>query len=181
LVIAGVVALAAAAVLLAMRAGPDRAARLQDRESSHSNYGATPPSEAPTVHREPPAVSPPRAATPAVIAVEPEPPRLAPVQRAAPRKPAKADEDPLHAELRVIEAARAALERGDHDTALARAGEHRRRFPTGALALEARSLRALALCGAGRWMQGRGEARMLLSDDPTSPYRDRLREACELR
>ena len=181
LVIAGAVVLAAALVLLAMRAAPDRAAQLHEHESSHSIYEATPPSEAEAVRRDARAVAPAPEPTPAVISVDPEPPRPAKVQRAAPRKLAATREDPLHAELRVIEAARAALERGDHEAALARVGEHRRRFPSGALALEARSLRALALCGAGRWMQGRGEARALLREAATSPYRDRLREACELR
>lgn len=180
-VIAGLVALAAAIVLLAMRAAPDRSAQLREHESSSSVYEATPASETPTVRRDAPRASAPTSPAPPVIAVEPEPPRPAPMRRAASVKPAPVHEDPLHAELRVIEAARAALERGDHELALARAGEHRRRFPQGALALEARSLRALALCGAGRWMQGRGEARALLSDDATSPYRDRLREACDLR
>lgn len=183
LVIAAFVALAAALVLVAMRAAPDRSALLRETEAHHSIYEAAPAPETSAVERAPIA-SPPPFPTPApapVVAVDPEPERPTPVLRPSARKPAAAREDPLQAELRVIEAARAALDRGDHDAALVRAGEHRRRFPDGALALEARSLRALALCGAGRWMQGRGEARALLNDDPSSPYRDRLRDACDLR
>jgi len=56
--------------------------------------------------------------------------------------------------------------------------EHGRRFATGTLVIEARALRILALCGADRREQGRGEALVFLREHEHAPYRDRIRTSC---
>lgn len=183
-VIGMLVALAAAViVLLASRFVDDRSAQMRQPQKHQSDYEADRSEPMPAVLAEPPVATLPPTPT-ASASVEGQLPqeRASPrVQRPTVHPVAIPSEDPLRAELRVIESAREALERGDHEATLVRISEYRRRFPDGELVLEARSLRALALCGAGRWVQGRGEARSLLREDPTSPYRDRLRERCDVQ
>jgi type IV secretory pathway VirB10-like protein len=159
------------------------------------------PSEAPSVIESPPADAaheraeanraPARAPLEPAVApvVEPPPaestapvvrPRSVPVSPpsaadgAAPEKAA----DAVRAEAALVERAHRALDDDDFDTVIALAGEHTRRFAEGVLALEVGALRALALCGAGRREQGRGEAIVFLRDHPRAPYRDRIRRAC---
>jgi hypothetical protein len=181
-IVVGVVVAAAAGVLLfAMRPSAQRSAEVRDRDASQSVDEVPERAVDSAPQREPPAPAIAAPPLPAVVPVPESPPATLRKPRVPPTRAAAPAEDPLRAELRLIEAAREALERGDYDATLARIGEHRRRFPDGELVLEARSIRALALCGAGRWMQGRGEARSLLQESTSSPYRDRLREACDVQ
>lgn len=116
---------------------------------------------------------------PRVEVVEPAPPPVEPVTSRAPTSMRAVD--PMRRELALVESARAAIERGDHATALARLREHARAFPKGVLRPEARALRAIALCGSDRAARGRDEARALLDDASVSLFHARLRDACALQ
>ena len=181
IVVGVVVAVAAGVLLFTMRPSAQRSAEVRDRDASQSVDEVPERTVDSAPQREPPAPAIAAPPLPAVVPVPESPPLAIRRPRVPPTRAVVPTEDPLRAELRLIDAAREALERGDHDAALARIGEHRRRFPDGEIVLEARSIRALALCGAGRWMQGRGEARSLLQDSTSSPYRDRLRDACDVK
>lgn len=181
-VIAVVGALAAAIVMLALGVVDGTMADHREVPTQSVDEAAADP-DVHTISRDAPVAELPAPSQPArTPLLRDEPAVVSPrVQRPHVRPDATTAEDPLRAELPVIAAAQDALERGAYDDVLAHVAEHRRRFPTGALAREGRALRALALCGAGRVAQGRGEARALLRDDPSSPYRDRLRDRCGLQ
>jgi hypothetical protein len=87
----------------------------------------------------------------------------------------------LRAELEAIFAARAALDRGDADDALARVAAYRRRFFAGVLAVEARAIGAARRCHKGPIEQGRAAAHALLVDTAAAAYRGLLRDACGLQ
>jgi len=133
--------------------------------------------------RERAAAVPVPATLPPAPSIAPAPARDEPAAATiAPREPAPRVQtptlDPLRAELPLIEAARAALDRGEHARVLQLLDDHRRRFPAGVLRPEARALRAIALCAAGRTAQGRGEAHVLLGERESSAHHGRVREAC---
>jgi RNA polymerase sigma factor (sigma-70 family) len=86
----------------------------------------------------------------------------------------------LAAEVAIITAAKTALDGEDPDTALARLADHARRFPAGQLANERGGYRAVALCEAGKYAAGRGEARVFLAAHPGSSLAPRVQRACDL-
>ena len=176
-------AIAAALLLLTLRPTAQAPAATREREETQTVYDANAEPSTTATSVSPVERPPTRRDAPQVVApiVEAEPPVASPRRPPPARRAPAPAEDPLRGELQIIEAARAALDRDDHDRALALLREHGLRFPDGALALEARSLRAITLCEAGRTMQGRGEARTMLQERSSSPYRARLREACDLR
>jgi hypothetical protein len=104
-----------------------------------------------------------------------------------PRTPASVDtpdvaaDDDLRAETESLASVRATLRGGDPAAALRELEAHARRFTTPRLRLEARALRILALCGAGKHAQGRGEAAVLQREHPDAPYRDAIASACDAR
>jgi hypothetical protein len=167
-------ALAAAAIVAALAwPSPERTAarEVDPREQSvHGRVAA--PHATPTQTRD---VLPP-AELPAMhvesVVAPPAP---------APERPRVVAADPLRAELEAISAARAALDRGDLDGALARVAAYRRRFADGVLAIEARAIGAAARCRRGPLEDGRAQARAVLVDAGAAAYRDLLRDACDLQ
>lgn len=81
-------------------------------------------------------------------------------------------------DLALIEAAEAALRAGTPAAALALLREHEERFPRAPTAEERAALRVLALCAAGREVEGRGARWAFLREHPRSAYRERIEKAC---
>lgn len=97
------------------------------------------------------------------------------------RPPAPAEPAPgstLAEENRLLKQARAALVDAKPEQALARLGEHARRFPDGVLAEEREALRAVALCEAGREADGDAAAQAFLREHPQAALAERVRSAC---
>lgn len=167
-------ALAAAALVAALAwPSPERTAAREIDPREQSVHGrAAAPDAMPTETREvvPPAELP--ATRVESVVVPPSP---------ATERPRVVTPDPLRAELEAISAARAALDRGDVDDALARVTAYRRRFADGVLAIEARAIGAAARCRRGPLEDGRAQARAVLVDAGAAAYRDLLRDACDLQ
>jgi hypothetical protein len=144
-------------------------------EGGAKSVGTTPPLPASEPAPRPVQVEPPLHAPTSTESV----PRSRSVPRAG-SSGTSAPEDVVRSEAPLVEQARRALDDGELETVIALAAEHTRRFPDGVLAVEVGALRALALCGAGRLRQGRGEAVVFLREHPRAPYRDRIRRACGL-
>jgi hypothetical protein len=89
-----------------------------------------------------------------------------PARRALP-SPARADAG--KEELRILEPARAAVERGDFAGAVSPIAEHARRFRDGRLAEEREALRVKALTGLGRYTEARRAAAAFAMRFPRSP------------
>lgn len=105
----------------------------------------------------------------------------APVERV--RKPALTDEASevldLEAEVRLIAAIRAALQRGDGAEALARVAEHRQKFGARGVLVQERSAHEVeALCAVGRESEARRLAAEFLRKWPESPHRARVTASC---
>jgi hypothetical protein len=114
--------------------------------------------EKPEPESEPPIVVTPRAKPPA------------PVQR-----PSERDEDPLTAEVTLLEQARAT---DDLAVRLELLEQHRTRFEDGLFAAERESLRISTLCELGQLELARRAAEKFLLAHPRSPLRLRMRSAC---
>jgi len=91
-----------------------------------------------------------------------------------PEPPAKAPID----DLALIESAEAALRGGEPERALELLRRHEERFPRAPTAEERQALRVLALCAAGRQVEGRGARWAFLREHPRSAYRERIEKAC---
>jgi hypothetical protein len=182
--IAAIAALAAAAgiVLLArgLRSTPTRPAEHDDRGQAPYERGdeRTEPVDART-----PEASATEAIAPAPAPVEIHVERATPPSRATVRSevaPAPVAPDAsLAAELAIVRSVRAAIDRDDPETALAAVAEHERRFASGQLVEERKSLRVEALCRAGKAPQARAEAQAFLREHPSSPHADRVRSTCK--
>lgn len=81
-------------------------------------------------------------------------------------------------DLALVEAAEAALRAGTPARALELLREHEQRFPSAPTAEERQALRVLALCAAGREVEGRGARWAFLREHPRSAYRERIENAC---
>lgn len=81
-------------------------------------------------------------------------------------------------ELELVRSAQRSLESGDALDALAVLDRYQGEFPRGMLAQEAATVRILALCGAGRTVEGLALAQRFLSAQPGSPFARRVRSAC---
>lgn len=81
-------------------------------------------------------------------------------------------------DLALVEAAEAALRAGDPERALELLHRHEQRFPRAATVEEREALRVLALCAAGRAVEGRGARWTFLREHPRSAYRERIEKAC---
>jgi len=86
--------------------------------------------------------------------------------------------DGLAEEVALLKAAQTALGSGRPSDALASLDQHVARFPKGALALEQRALRAMALCASGRSDEGRRISDALSTSAPGSPLAERVAAAC---
>lgn len=81
-------------------------------------------------------------------------------------------------DLALIEAAEAALRGAEPGRALALLHRHEQQFPSAPTAEERQALRVLALCAAGREVEGRGARSAFLREHPRSAYRERIEKAC---
>ena len=90
-------------------------------------------------------------------------------------------EDPLLAEVSLLQRAQRALKQGQPKEAMELAARHATLYPTSQMALERDALRVFSLCALGRKGEARTLARALLAQAPTSPLRASLEESCALR
>lgn len=81
-------------------------------------------------------------------------------------------------DLALVEAAEAALRADDPERALELLHRHEQRFPRAPTVEEREALRVLALCAAGRAVEGRGARWTFLREHPRSAYRERIEKAC---
>ncbi len=188
------VAAAAAAALWISSLGPARSwtlgRRVVDHAASRTGPSATPERGRVVNPQRPPASATVHHATP-----EPaRPPRpSAPPRRAAPttivddaRATAKAPRVEPDAALRLrresalIRRARAELDRGAHEAALALLAEHEREFPEGVLTEERLALAAISNCSIGQLARGREHARALARRNPRSSQLLGARRSCQL-
>lgn len=110
--------------------------------------------------------------------LEPEPPILVTPLAAPPvrvQRPSEREQDPLTAEVTLLEQARAT---DDPTARLELLEQHRERFQTGLLAAERESLRISTLCELDRLGAARQAAQAFLLAHPRSPLRLRMRSAC---
>jgi hypothetical protein len=122
--------------------------------------------------------SPGPESTPEVSSGVPVSTPVKPVAANASTRSGKVDvptETPLAKELRSLDAARTALNRGDASGCLAELDRHDRTFPTGALRMESGVLRAEALLARGDTARAKRLAQDLLARDPSGPSARRLR------
>jgi hypothetical protein len=150
------------------RAAPDPTPA--SREPVRAAPGPTPAS------REPARAAPdptPASREPARAAPDPTPASSEPARAAPDPTPASSEPAPtastLAAETLLLERARSALRRDDHEAALAALDLHDSRFPQGLLLDEARSTRLRALCAAGR----SADAHALADRWAPAPHRSR--------
>jgi hypothetical protein len=121
----------------------------------------------------PRSVAPPKIEIPIPVA-EPAPVVEAPLVAEAKSEKSEKKPSTLADELVVIESARAHVAR-DPSTTLARAAEHRARWPHGVLGAERDLIELDALRRVGREDDARARAAAWLSRDPSGPYASRLR------
>jgi hypothetical protein len=91
------------------------------------------------------------------------------------QRPSEHEEDPLTAEVTLLEQARAT---DDLTARLELLEQHRERFQTGLLVVERESLRISTLCELDRLDAARQAAEEFLLAHPRSPLRLRMRSAC---
>jgi hypothetical protein len=84
-------------------------------------------------------------------------------------------ETQLTKELRALDVARSALNRGDANACLAELDKHDRAFPTGQLRMDAAILRVEALLARGDSARAKKLASDLLAQQPNGPSAQRLR------
>lgn len=135
-----------------------------------------------------PAPAPAVAVAPVVVAtpkpsVAPSVPAQAEVEtpevpRAAPSRPTPEDERRLRDELEVLSVAMRAADAARWAEVLDALARYEVRFPQGALRVEARTLRVLALCGSGREDDARALAAGLRAEAKGSPVLTRLDASC---
>lgn len=118
----------------------------------------------------------PRAEPVTTLVAEPAREIEAPAERrGGPPAPATSS---LGAETGLLEAARAALGRGDSQGALSLLERHERAFPAGALVEERLAAKVFALCGLGRRAEAARAGAELLRRAPASPLRARVLDSC---
>jgi len=108
---------------------------------------------------------------------EPPPPEPAPIEP-APAPPPVGPDDSLAREVSLLRAARAALEGGHAEQALALLQQHAQAWPRGVLAEERLATQVFALCALGRVAEAGATARKLESAAPSSPHLARVRTSC---
>ena len=86
----------------------------------------------------------------------------------------------LEGEARLLEEADAEIRAGNPSAALVRLAEHAAKYPTGALSDEREGVRAIALCRAGRSIEGRAAADKFLSGTRKTSLAARVRTACSM-
>lgn len=179
--IAAIALATAAAVILGAQwlATPSEPAELAPAREGEAVYGQREATERVVTPAEPPRT----VAEPPTKRDTIDPPAKTSTQRPSSRTsapaPAAPPADSLAAEKALIAAAREALARGDHASALAELAEHAREFPRGQLTEERAALRIEALCAGNKRAQGRAEAKLFLRDHPGATQAARVAAACE--
>jgi hypothetical protein len=84
----------------------------------------------------------------------------------------------LQAEFDLVRGAQNHLHRNEPAAALALLQQHASRFPGGALAEERRASLVVALCQAGNVEEARRRAKRFVLQSPSSPFVERVRNAC---
>jgi len=126
---------------------------------------------------QPPAAEAPVQEPPAALAV-----MAAPSGEPAPAPPPAAKpaaRDTLSHEVVLLSRATSALRTGDLAAALRALDEHARRYPHGVLREERRAARAQALCGVGRFAEGRAELEGLPAQSPTAARAQQICRAAD--
>lgn len=164
--------LAGAAICGAVAAVPSYRAWHRHGDGGHAARAVTAPAPLPTppVVEQMPAGSAVGSAAVAAAAPAAQPAEAPVVSPATHRRSTGADPAavPLSRELASIDAARAALARGDAAGAMARLDRYARAYPRGRLDLEAEVLRVDALAESGRTDQAHARAREFLRRHPNS-------------
>jgi hypothetical protein len=110
-----------------------------------------------------------------IVAPAPEAPAPADAAEPAVRRPAQSNPpDTLSEELAVLDQARRALAKHDHNTALSRLDEYTVRFPKRRLSSEATVLRIETLVKSGDTAQAARLGRDFLGRQPNGPYAKRV-------
>jgi outer membrane biosynthesis protein TonB len=190
--IAAVAALAAAVILwLAIRpqpmvaadaTEPDLAPALEDPAGDRDTVERAPAAErpsAPRLEERPVAAPEPDPAPPMTRPRAKRPPR-SPDPKAPAKPTAGAPDASLAEETRLTRAAKAALARGDAESALRSTSVHASRFPDGVLTEEREALAIRALCRLGRDADARARAGAFGRSHPSSTVARTLRDnPCE--
>lgn len=172
--VAAVIALTSYAITVATNEGPaeeDQDATEEVAEPSRSRdrpYGPPPPKQLTEeeVGLKPAGVVP--APAPATAPVAPAAAGTPAPSGTTPAAPAAAPTNDLSAEVALIDAAKAALDRGDAGAALTSLDQHAAKFPSGQLTEARRATRVRALCKAGKTAEAETEAAALKRDFPSS-------------
>lgn len=194
------VLLAAAAVLIWLGRGPERALASKS-EPNAAQLDAAPRQGARATERASGTVAAPaaqpsiHAPTPAPVAASPQassdPPRsVGPASRTPVRSPivepspqAVASEKPaaldVAGEAAVLRRAKAAIERAAWDEAATALDAYAHAHPAGVLAPEARALQVVVACGRGA-NNASARAKEHLQRHPDSPLRERIERACAI-
>lgn len=97
------------------------------------------------------------------------------------RLPAPSAEPTVDEEVKLINAAQAALRAGDAKHALELLSQHAARFPAGKLATLRQVTHMMALCQSGKAEQARQEAADFVASKPGSPFVERVKSICAAR
>lgn len=191
IVIAGLVALAAAAAIVlavrGMRSQPVVAERDDRGQAPYQHIGddhgaavddATPPPSDASRSLPAPASPPAVAPAPVVTATTGDGEPRRDTASAEPPADAASGDASLAEELVLVRRIRSALALANTDAALAAIAEHERRFASGQLLEERKALRIEALCAADKAPQARAERATFLRDHAGSAHADRVRSAC---
>jgi outer membrane protein assembly factor BamD (BamD/ComL family) len=89
-----------------------------------------------------------------------------------------ASEPTIDEEVKLMNAAQAALRAGEPKRALELLNEHAARFPAGKLSTARQVTHMMALCQAGKAEQARHEATSFLAKNPGSPFAARVSGIC---
>jgi hypothetical protein len=170
----GVVGVASASVVVAARSA-------REPDPMTSSPAAQPSARPPARPKSRPPAPAASASSEAVVEIDLDEPESPPAPVAAPAPKAakvepKAEPVPsLAEEVASLQAARAALAAGEAEKALALLDGHQRRFPQGALRVEADMVRIEALAKAGDARGAAARARRFAEEHPDTPYARRAR------
>ena len=115
---------------------------------------------------------------PKVRTVKPAPWRDAALATTSAASGPRAAPHGLEEEARALAEVQRALRDAETERALVLLDRMEERFGAGALGTERRAARVLALCGLGRYEEGRALAEHFIANHPTSPLVSRIRAAC---
>lgn len=161
------------AVVVAAVAGLFAASRPGPVPPAAPAHPTAPSAVAPSPVVAPP--DPPTSEPPAPTTQRAEPAALPnPPSSASPRSRGGATENDLHVQTALVDAARAALARGNADRALGLVRDYQTRYPSGSFRPEAAAVRVEALVKLGRSAEARSAAERFIASYGPSPLADRV-------